>query len=350
MPGRNSRYAGILGEAWEAHLAPRKRGAPTVISTFAGCGGSSLGWSMAGFRELLAVEWDGCAAEVFHLNFPDVPVWEDDIGSLRTKHVLEVCGFLPGELDVLDGSPPCQGFSTAGKRVLDDPRNSLYLEFSRLLRGIHPKVFVMENVPGMVKGKMKLVFAEMLKDLKSAGYKVSARVMDMSWFSVPQKRRRMIFVGIREDIDVDPSHPVPETVPLTVRQALDGLEDKGDWKHVSPSLERYRKILSPGMSVGKIHPSGSFFNWSMLAWNKPSATIMTRTCMLHPDGERLIGISEMKRLMSFPDEFILPDSLDGVNDFPYSEKVKILGNAVPPLFMRALATHIKKTVLNGTGV
>ena len=163
-------YLDILDEAWQQHLAPRDKNAPTVISTFAGCGGSSLGYSMAGYRELLAVEWDNNAVETFKLNFPGVPVYHGDIAKLSVDECMRLAGLSePGELDLLDGSPPCQGFSTAGKRNIDDDRNQLFREYVRLLRGLRPKVFVMENVSGLVKGKMKLVFAEIMRELKPAG-------------------------------------------------------------------------------------------------------------------------------------------------------------------------------------
>ena len=102
-----SEYVAALEEAWAAHLAGRAPGAPTVVSLFAGCGGSSLGYSMAGFRELLAVEWDNRAVDIFKLNFPSVPVYLEDIRSLSVRHCLGLAGLRPGELDLLDGSPPC---------------------------------------------------------------------------------------------------------------------------------------------------------------------------------------------------------------------------------------------------
>lgn len=139
-------YPAFLGACWQEHLRPKADNAPAVISTFAGAGGSSLGYSMAGFRELLAVEWDDNAVETFKLNFPDVPVYHGDIAKLSVDEVLKMTGLKVGELDVLDGSPPCQGFSTAGKRQLDDPRNQLFREYVRLLRGLRPKVFIMEYV------------------------------------------------------------------------------------------------------------------------------------------------------------------------------------------------------------
>ena len=155
---------------------------------------------MAGFRELLAVEWDEHAVETFKANFPDVPVWRGDIAKLSIEECLRLTGLQPGELDVLDGSPPCQGFSTAGRRKMDDGRNQLFQEYVRLLRGLRPKVLVMENVSGMVKGKMKLIFVEILRELKASGYKVSARLMNAMYFGVPQSRERMIFIGVREDL------------------------------------------------------------------------------------------------------------------------------------------------------
>jgi len=155
---------------------------------------------MAGYRELLAVEWDDHAVATFRLNFPDVPVYHGDIAKLSVDECLRLAGIGPEELDVLDGSPPCQGFSTAGKRKMDDGRNQLFREYVRLLRGLRPKVLVMENVSGMVKGKMKLIFAEILRELKESGYHVSARLMNAMYYGVPQSRQRMIFIGVREDL------------------------------------------------------------------------------------------------------------------------------------------------------
>ena len=113
---------------------------------------------------------------------------------------MKITGLQPGELDVLDGSPPCQGFSTAGKRKMDDGRNQLFREYVRLLQGLQPKVLVMENVSGMVKGKMKLIFAEIMRELKASGYHVEARLMNAMYFGVPRSRERMIFIGVREDL------------------------------------------------------------------------------------------------------------------------------------------------------
>jgi site-specific DNA-cytosine methylase len=206
---RRPPYAAVLAAAWNEHLAPRPKRAPTVASLFAGCGGSSLGYRMAGFREVLAVEWDANAAASFRANFPRVPLFEGDVAELTDEHALELAKLKPGELDVLDGSPPCQGFSTAGRRILDDPRNSLFREHIRLLCAFRPRALVLENVSGMVKGKMKLTFAEIIRELKACGYRVTCRLLDAQWFDVPQARQRVIFIGIRDNLNVNPRHPRP---------------------------------------------------------------------------------------------------------------------------------------------
>jgi len=110
---------------------------PTVISTFAGGGGSSLGYHMAGYKELLAIDFEHNACDTLRLNF-DFPIWQRDIREVTAEEILSFCHLQSGELDVLDGSPPCQGFSTAGKRNLHDSRNNLFKDFVRLIEGLQP--------------------------------------------------------------------------------------------------------------------------------------------------------------------------------------------------------------------
>lgn len=336
-------YPALLNEAWAQHLAQRAENAPTVISTFAGAGGSSLGYSMAGYRELLAVEWDDNAVETFRLNFPDVPVYHGDIAELTVEEMLRLTGLKPGELDVFDGSPPCQGFSTAGKRVLDDPRNSLFREFVRLLRGLKPKVFVMENVSGMVKGKMKLVFAEIMRELKASGYRVSARLLNAMYFGVPQSRQRMIFIGVRDDLGIEPSHPAGWSVPVTMRTALRSIEGNEvdpviSAKHAYPQLIR---SIPAGSSIGKVYGKG--FNWIRCDAKKPCPTISKSTTygglgfLFLPDGSRSLSARELARCHSLPDTYTLVGS--------YPEVVARIGNSVPPLFMRSIAQHIRSELL-----
>lgn len=114
----------------------------------------------------------------------------------------------------------CQGFSTAGKRKFDDPRNSLFREYVRLVQGLQPRAFVMENVSGMVKGGMKLIFADAMRELRACGYRVACRLLDASYLGVPQARQRVIFVGIREDLGLEPEHPLPGETPIRSDGAL----------------------------------------------------------------------------------------------------------------------------------
>lgn len=167
----------------------------SVISTFSGCGGSSLGYQMAGCKILLAIEWDQNSVDTYRLNFPDTPIYHGDIADLSVDECCRLAGIVPGQLDILDGSPPCQGFSTAGNRDFGDSRNQLFREYCRLLAGLQPRVFVMENVSGMVKGKMKLIFADCLRELKACGYRVKARLINAMFYNVPQSRQRLIFIG-----------------------------------------------------------------------------------------------------------------------------------------------------------
>ena len=320
---------------------------PNVISTFAGCGGSSLGYKWVGYDELLAVEWDKYAAETFKANFPEVPVYLGDIAKLSVGQVLERTGLAPGELDVFDGSPPCQGFSTAGRRKMLDPRNSLFEEYVRLLQGLQPRVFVMENVSGMVKGKMKFIFVEILQALKQAGYKVRAQVLDAKYFGVPQNRKRMIFIGCREDLAIDPSFPAPETRPIPLKIALKNCpEGLNQGAFTGKRLELVRQIepWGDGTLSGKRVRD---FNLRRNHWDKPSRTIIAQVGGLsswfgggnvHPELHRHHTIGEIKRIMSFPDDFRLKGT--------FKDQWKLLGNSVTPPFMESISRHIRSHVLD----
>ena len=326
-------YKAILDEAWQQHLAPRAENAPTVISTFAGCGGSSLGYSMAGFRELLAVEWDDNAVETFQLNFPDVPVYHGDIHKLTVEQCLQMTGLQAGELDVLDGSPPCQGFSTAGKRILNDDRNQLYMEFVRLLRGLKPRVFIMENVSGLVKGKMKLVFAQMMRELKASGYKVRCKLLNAMYFHVPQSRQRLIFIGVRDDLGKEPSHPRAKARKPGV-PCEQGAQEK--WlteKQRKQAIQHKARHLAQGHGFG----------YQVLSEKRPSPTWpktqILQTSPLWEIGDRLRAPSllELHWIGGFPQRF---------HFLGYDDAWERIGNSVPPLFMRAIAGHVRFAILS----
>jgi DNA (cytosine-5)-methyltransferase 1 len=338
-------YPDTLNQMWENHLAQRAPDAPTVVSTFAGCGGSSLGYSAAGYRELLAVEWDEHAVSVFRRNFPHVTVHQGDITQLDPT----VLDLAPGELDVLDGSPPCQGFSTTGLRQIDDPRNQLFRQFTRLITAWQPRVIVMENVSGMVKGKMRTLFTEILTTLKTTGpgYRVKVRLLDASYLGVPQKRQRLIFIGTRDDLNEEPTHPDPRNERVPIREAFRGLPDPG--LHL-PMVGRYAKLaphIPAGEHAGKLLAAAgkkpSYFSLVRLSWDKPSRTLVKndgygKGTILHPTEDRYIGTRELARIGSFPDQFCWGDST-------YPQITARIGNSVPPLMMHAVASTIRDRVL-----
>lgn len=371
-----------------ADLPPLPADAPTVVSTFAGTGGSSLGYRLAGFKVRLAVEWENLAAESYRLNFPDTPLHHGDICALSDADALRLSGLAPGELDVFDGSPPCQGFSTAGKRDEADPRNQLFREYTRLLRAFRPRVFVMENVSGMVKGKMARTFVEILRDLKSCGYRVSARLLNAMYFGVPQARQRMIFVGVREDLNVDPSHPKAQTRPYTVREAIgsdgffffgSGMKEGERIPFDAPSPT----VMKEGIAGSARHqcgafvaaqdgplaylpappltgktlqvalllrpgdnglPDGTWWSSTRLHPDRPAPTICKQGALyqrypnwVHPSQTRGLSIGELRRLGAFPDDFQFVGK--------WVDAWARIGNSVPPPLMAAVARHIREKIL-----
>lgn len=362
-------YPAYLEKCWQEHLALRTGNAPTVVSLFAGCGGSSLGYSMAGFHELLAVEWNDNAVQTFKLNFPDVPIYHGDICNLTVEECLKLANLEPEQLDILDGSPPCQGFSTAGKRIMEDSRNQLFREYVRLLRGLQPKVFVMENVSGLVKGKMKLIFAEIMRELKASGYEVSTRLLNAMYFGVPQSRQRLIFIGVRKDLEIKPSHPKAEMGPVIANQAIPGLlatrsqrinpwidslassaaticKMEEGYQALSTSADLAEAQIKETWQMAKVLAGRlpkKHFGLIRLNPDLPSPTIQkdagnTTTGLCHPIEIRKLTIPEIKRLASFADGFEL------IGD--YKSKWARIGNSVPPLFMRSIALHIRQEILS----
>lgn len=322
----------------------------TVVSTFAGCGGSSLGYELAGGRVLLACEWDEHAVQTYRANHPTTDVFHGDIAKLSVEEVLKRTGLKPGELDIFDGSPPCQGFSTAGHRDLADPRNQLFREYCRLLKGLKPKAFVMENVAGMVKGKMKATFVEILRTLKSCGYRVKVRLLNTRYFNVPQSRPRLIFIGVREDLDIEPSHPLPTSTPISARLAI--IDVPNDPKEVQMLLDAAKKyaaykqwdFVPPGKDLTDVTGGTSGFSCRKFHPDKPTPTItktdgyLTMQGALHWSERRRFTRHEFARFASFPDTYIWPGE--------WGECVQRIGNTVPPNFMKAIASHIRDTILS----
>lgn len=328
-------YPAFLEMMWKKHLELRRENAPTIISTFAGCGGSSLGYSMAGFRELLVVEWNDNAVATFELNFPDIPVYHGDIKKLSVDKCLELAGLEPGQLDVLDGSPPCQGFSTAGKRDMDDDRNKLYMEYIRLLRGLKPKVFIIENVSGLVKGKMKLIFAEIMRELKASRYRVSCRLLNAKWFGVPQSRERLIFIGVRDDINIVPSHPQAKNKPFGI-----SIDYEFDTRLIL-SKEQFEKIDA---HKRRQRSKGNGFGWQEVTSKEPSLAIL-KNMMIGGANTRLVRYKDKFRYLSSNEIMQIGAYSSRFKFINRDSMIRLVGNSVPPIFMYHIAQHIKDNIL-----
>ncbi|MBR8827957.1 MAG: DNA cytosine methyltransferase [Gomphosphaeria aponina SAG 52.96 = DSM 107014] len=177
---------------------------PIAIDLFAGCGGMSLGLEAAGFDVAVAVEFDAVHALVHHFNFPYCNTICKDISQVKSTEIidsLKLKGYST-EVDLIAGGPPCQGFSHIGKRQIDDPRNALVFEYLRLVSEIRPKYFLFENVPGIGTGKHQQFLEELMIKFASIGYRIQKpiKIIDASEYGAPQKRKRLIIIGSREDV------------------------------------------------------------------------------------------------------------------------------------------------------
>ena len=355
-----------------------------VISTFSGCGGSCLGYRMAGFRILWANEFVPVAQASYKANAAPGSILDGrDIKHVQPEEILQATGLQRGDLDILDGSPPCQAFSTAGKRHkgwgkektyehgAKQKNETLFDEYIRLLRGLQPKVFVAENVSGLVKGVAKGFFLQILHDLKGSGYKVEARLLDAQWLGVPQMRQRIIFIGIRNDLGLAPAFPKPLPYRYSVREALPWIVSQqqvtgGAWHYHIRRNEPSYSVRAQGIAQlivevqieganGFNQHAGSFIEQPLptIQASRPvhdmdgtAPILVASSPQGGPDndlpvpsrlGRRKLTIAELKRICAFPDDFILLGS--------YAQQWACLGNAVPPVMMTHVACVIRDEVL-----
>lgn len=376
----------------------------TAVSLFSGCGGFCEGVKLAGFDVLAAVELDKYAAVTYRANFPEVPLFEGDVHAFLdsgeagwTAEEQERFGHLADvDLDLVFGGPPCQGYSQIGTRILDDPRNELYLQYIRVVKQLRPKVFLMENVPNMLllaKGKFK---REVLEAMAEAGYKnCGVQVLSAADYGVPQVRRRAIFFGIRDDLEAggpaedllakflkeqerpaptawDAIKDLPEATAIHYEDLkyprsradsafLDEMrtDREGEWygkadvgaarprralsNHHTKEIQERRKaliaLLKPG-AKGDSLPKEVWNGlrpekWRRLPTDRPAYTILAQmhrdlSEWVHPKYERWITVREAARLQSFHDGFVFHTS--------EWQMLKQVGNAVPPLLARAVAS------------
>jgi DNA (cytosine-5)-methyltransferase 1 len=341
-----------------------------AIDLFSGCGGLTEGLKGAKFRVIAGAEIRPEARAAYLENHPEVHVFEDvrkvTLAAVNAHHPLK-----RGELDVLAACPPCQGFSTMRTkklgRVVNDERNNLIFEVSRIAAELLPKAILVENVPGLLKNYRVTQFR---KDLKKLGYITNSAVLDASEFGVPQRRKRMIFIAILSE--QKPTIPKPTTpTPMTVREVIDGIHFKRKDQSIAAKLHRIRQKLSENVlrrvkripkdggsrkSLGKegqlpCHQDKEGFNdvYGRLAWGKVAPTI-TRSChnpskgrFLHPKENRGLTIYEAMLLQGFPATYKLP------TDKGIGKAASLIGEAFPPPFAEAQALHVQSLLLQAFG-
>ena len=197
---------------------------PIAIDLFAGAGGLSLGFEQAGFDVVAAVEVDPVHCAVHKFNFPGTAVIPHSVVGLSAAQIRLAAGIGDRPVDCVVGGPPCQGFSMIGRRVLDDPRNSLVLEFVRIVSELGARTFVFENVKGLTVGKHKAFLEELVRAFDQAGYHVQLpwRVLDASNYGTPQKRQRLILMGAKKGHSL-PEYPSPTTNAADSKRPIEGL-------------------------------------------------------------------------------------------------------------------------------
>tara|TARA_B100001964_G_scaffold192568_1_gene215324 strand:- start:224 stop:1309 length:1086 start_codon:yes stop_codon:yes gene_type:complete len=330
-----------------------------VISTFSGCGGSSLGYKLAGYKVIWANEFIPKAAEVYKLNHNGTPINSNDIRDIKPEDILKATGLQKGELDLLDGSPPCATFSMSGKREkhwnkvkkYSDTKqrtDDLFLEYIRILRGLKPKVFIGENVSGLIKGASKGYFKDFLKKFKQSGYRVKCYVVNAKYLGVPQNRERVFFIGVRKDLKGDPTIPKPLPYTYTLRDAIWDLRKRkpeiDTWLDCKPDgTPFYYATAYQWDKLSEGQQSDKFFNLIKCHWDKPCNTITAvsgkkAASVTHPTERRKFSIAELKRICAFPDDFKLTGK--------FEQQWERLGRAVPPPVSYFISKKLQRDILD----
>ena len=349
-----------------------------VLDLFCGCGGLSKGFEMAGYNIVLGVDFNEPALKTYEFNHKGSKTLHGDLSAPETFDKIDE---LVGErtIDVIIGGPPCQGFSLTGPRNFDDERNKLYLAMIESVRRYQPKAFMIENVPGMAtlyKGEVK---DEILKRFRKMGYKITCQILCSADYGVPQIRKRLVFIGLR-DGEEEFEFPTPSHTPenyVTCEQAISDLPSLVDntgndvSEYEQDPITEYQKMMRGDCKVLRNHkavdhkqfvkdtialvPDGG--NWKDLpkgvgesrnfhmAWtryrsDKPSRTIDTgHRNNFHYKWNRCPTVRESARLQSFPDDFVFLGT-KGQQD-------RQVGNAVPCLMAKAIGIQLFKYLDNG---
>ena len=366
-------YVEQLSQMYAAATQKKDTNAPKAIALFSGCGGMSLGFAAAGYALVGHLDIEDSANVIYEMNFDGSDLLGTDITKVSDDE-LHRWTKKYGEIDVLIGGPPCQGFSLAGKRDPNDLRNQLYKYYVHIVSVIKPKVFVMENVRLLTSMKTPdggLFIDKIIEGFGKAGYTISKKEVNACEYGVPQSRERIILVGVRNDINKgfftfpEPTHaidPQPnlwstgEKKVVTFRDATSDLqllesgEQSSDPLHWAIShpvhVIEWLKDVPEGQSAHDNEnpnlrpPSGFNTTYKRIMWDEPCSTISTNFSMIsgcrnvHPTSTRSLTIREAARAQSFPDEFVFSGNWGNVR--------KAIGNAVPPLLAEVIAKSIMK--------
>lgn len=356
----------------------------TVISTFAGGGGSSTGYRLAGGNILCVNEFVEEARNTYKENYPNTPILPDDINKLSGQEFLDITGLDVGELDILDGSPPCSAFSMAGnvshgkgnthkdafgktKGYSDIKEVSniedLFFEFLRVADVIKPKVIIAENVAGLTMGEAKQYFNKIQNTFEKIGYDVCAKVLNSAYFGVPQTRSRVFFIGVRSDItlqigltfmNIESIFPTENKSMVILKDALNNLEYNDEevktltekftntayWKDTGSKMPINPEKVLTGMDY---HHKGHHFNLKRVSLEKPAPTLTamgsndTTAGAFHWNEPRKLTIGELKRIQSLPDDFVLTGK--------WNQQSERIGRMVPPLLLKSIADSVYENVI-----
>jgi DNA (cytosine-5)-methyltransferase 1 len=342
--------------------------------------GLDLGLEQAGFSVRFAADNMPAALATARANRPGLHLFGDDIRQLTAQTVADMTGIAIGELDLLAGGPPCQSFSTAGRRRgLDDPsKGPLVFEFVRLVSELRPRAFLMENVKGLQSASVKWrqlpynnngqviddlhgsLFRDLCGRFRSLGYSLGAQELNAADYGVPQLRRRLFLVGYRDCRAVTFPEPTHAEKPglftsrwVAIREVLDDLdEDSSECAAFSERKLKYLRMIPPGgnwrnlprevqlESMGRAFyaKGGRSGYWRRLSLDAPSPTILTEpqnasTALCHPTHDRPLTVSECARIQTFPDTWTFHGSV--------RDQYRLVGNAVPVLLAKSVGLHMR---------
>lgn len=312
-------------------LKRRKKSPYTSIELFDGAGGTALGLENAGIEHVLLNENDARACATLRRNRPQWNVIEDDVRNITFKR---------GQADIVQGGFPCQTFSYAGKKLgFHDIRGTLFFEFARCVKEVRPKIAIGENVRGLLKHDNGRTLQAMVSVLIQLGYWVRYRVLRSQYFDVPQKRERLIIIGVRKDANIPIAFPKEQDYIITLRDALkdcpssegqayplrkrkilERIPPGGYWRDLPEALQKEYMGASYFMGGGKTGMA------RRLSWDEPSLTLtcspaQKQTERCHPEETRPLTVREYARIQTFPDSWRFSGSV--------AQQYKQIGNAVP---------------------